>query len=205
MPIDSAVALVSLDEMKRYMKIPPPGTDELNVLADLINDASEWATSYTGRNFLQATYTEFYDGDGKNVLILNNYPVTVLTEINDDTSRVFGGSTAFDISKIVQLNRGSGIVALWNTAYSFTCGIGNVKVVYTAGYPLASVPYDLRLAVKKIVAHQYRHGFASGHIGVRQETVGDKTVSLIEDAMPRDAKEILDGYRIAHAAARSFA
>ena len=202
MPIDSAVALVSLDEMKRYMKIPPPGTDELDVLADLINDASAWASSYTGRNFLQANYTEFYDGDGSNMLILNNYPVVSLTSINDDPARVFGASSNIDISIQVQIRKDSGVVRLWT--YAFNQGSGNVKVVYSAGYPLASVPYDLRLAVKKIVAHQYRHGFASGHIGVRQETVGDKTVSIIEDAMPKDAKEILDGYRIAHAATRSI-
>ena len=203
MPIDSAVALVSLDEMKRYMKIPPPGTDELDVLADLINDASAWASSYTGRNFLQANYTEFYDGDGSNMLILNNYPVVSLTSINDDPARVFGASSNIDISIQVQIRKDSGVVRLWT--YAFNQGSGNVKVVYSAGYPLASVPYDLRLAVKKIVADQYRHGFSAGHVGIKAENIGDKSITFSEEAMPKDAKDILDGYRIAHAAARSFA
>jgi uncharacterized phiE125 gp8 family phage protein len=201
MSVDSTIALVTLAQARLALKVPAATVDAVQdaALEDMINRASAFANKWTGRWLLLKSYTEYYDGDGGNSLMLKNYPVDTLTSVHDDPLRVFGASTLIAASDYI-LDAAGGIIRLWNNAVTFLQGRANIKVVYTAGYPLASVPYDIQEAVLMIVQHQYKRVYQDQRIGLASETIGDHTMQYTDDAIPKKAKEVLERYRLKHSA-----
>ena len=75
-----AHALTSRARLKEYLGIDVGDTSKDAILDSLINRATDWFESVTGRRYKKATYDELYDG-GSDKLFLKNYPVRVLTSI----------------------------------------------------------------------------------------------------------------------------
>jgi uncharacterized phiE125 gp8 family phage protein len=192
MSLDSAIALASAAEARVVLKISGSGED--TILEDLINRASAFANKFTGRQLLEAAITEYYDGDGTDELALNNYPVSAVTSVHDDVLRVFGSTTEIVAGDRI-LDGAAGIIKLWNSAFSFIKGKRNVRVVYTAGYPSASIPHDLKEAVLMIVQHHYKRVYQDQRIGLASETISDHTIQYSEDAIPKKAADTLARYR----------
>lgn len=203
MPIDTVIALVSLADAKAFLKITTSAED--TIVGDLVNSLSKLVSNFVGHDLLSASYTEYYDGDGTDELILKNFPVTALSVLNDDPTRAFAAPTAKDIAADVMLDGAAGIVRLWNNGGIFQRAHGNIKVTYTAGYSLATMPYDIQLAVKKMVAFIYRSSYSMPKIGVQTETVGDRTTTYFNDELPKDIAAMLKPYRAIGGGTRSFA
>jgi uncharacterized phiE125 gp8 family phage protein len=201
--IDLTVALIALADAKAFLQIT--GSTQDGIIGDLINEVSVWIKNYVGHELLSATYTEYYDGDGTEELILKNFPVTTLTSVNDDPTRVFGAATAKSVASDVMLDASAGVVRLWNNGGIFQRARGNLKVVYVAGYSLATMPYDIQLAVRKMVAFLYRSSYAMPKIGVQTETVGDRTTTYFNEEILKDVGGILKPYRSVFSWSRSFA
>jgi uncharacterized phiE125 gp8 family phage protein len=192
MSLDTTIALASVAEARAVLKIGGAGED--TILADLINRASAFANKFTGRQLLEADFTEYYDGDGTDELTLNNYPVSDVESLHDDTLRAFGSDTEIDEDDII-LDGAAGIIKLWNGTFTFLKGKRNVKVVYTAGYADDAVPHDLKEAVLMIVQHHYKRVYQDQRIGLASETVGDHTMQYSEEAIPKKAADTLARYR----------
>lgn len=193
MALDTVNQLVSLSDAKEFLKITAASEDA--VITSMVNRASHWANSYTQRLLLSRENTDYYDGDGTGVLTLNQYPVTALSNLYDDPLRVFGAGTAISVSDDVVIEGAYGIIRLWNNTQAFLKGILNVKVVYTAGYALASVPEPIKEAVLLYIAHSYRRGHIDQRFGVVSETIGDRTTSYSSDDIPQKAKTLLNPFR----------
>jgi uncharacterized phiE125 gp8 family phage protein len=193
MAIDSTIALVTLAETKTFLKIT--GLTEDTVLENLIDEISQTIQSYLGRKLISTGYTEYYDGDGSDTLILNQFPVTALTSLNDDPNRAFGSTTAVNVTTDVILDGAAGVLHVWNGKATFFKGHGNIKAVYTAGYSVTTLPYDLQLATKLSIAQLYKIRYGAQRFGVKSETIADRTVSFDYEAFPAEAKQILDHYR----------
>lgn len=193
MALDTANALVSLADAKTFLKITAASED--SVIESLINRASAWANDYTQRLLLSRDMTEYYDGDGTGELILNQYPVSELTNIYDDTNRVFGANTEIDVASDVILDGNNGIVRIWNNTQAFMRGILNVKVVYTAGYELAAVPASVQEAALYYIGYSYRRTRLDQKFGVSSETIGDRTTTFATDDIGQKAKMLLNPYR----------
>lgn len=193
MSIDTAIALVSLAEAKAFLQITASTQD--TIVGDLVNSCSEWVNNFVGHDLLEADYEEYYDGDGTEELILKNFPVTELTLLNDDPQRAFAAPTAKNISADVMLDSGAGIVRLWNNGGAFFRARGNVKVTYSAGYDIDAMPYDIRLAVKKLVAFLYRASYAQPKMGIQTETTGDRTTTYFNEEILKDVAGLLKPYR----------
>lgn len=193
MALDTVNALVSTDDAKAFLKIESESEDP--IIEGFINKASIWANDFTQRLLLSRTLTEYYDGEGETELLLRQYPVTALTSLYDDTLRAFGAGTAIDIANNVVLDGEKGIVRLWNQAVAFNDGIANVKVVYTAGYALASVPESIKEAVLLYIGNLYRRQYQDQRFGVSSETIGDRTTNYSNDEFPAKAKALLNPYR----------
>lgn len=191
--LDTTNALVSLDDAKDFLKIATEESDA--VVTSLINRASAWANTYTQRLLLSRALTEYYDGDGEEELLLRQYPVTALTNIYDDPLRAFGAGTAIDVAANVILDNEKGIIRLWNQAAAFNSGKANIKVVYTAGYALASVPESVKEAVLVYIGHAYRREYLDQKFGVSSETIGDRTTTYAASDIPEKAKVLLNPYR----------
>lgn len=204
MAVDTTIALITLADAKAYLKVATGTTSEDTIISDLINECSVWINSYCGRKLVDPTfggtvgaaYTEYYDGNGGPDLFLRQWPVIVVTSLYIDALRVWDAPTQVDLAADVQVDSESGILTLWNNQSIFGRGVGNVRVIYRAGYIHGvNVPHDLQMACRKLVAWKYYQDYSQRRFGVASESTGDRQVNYTEEALLPDVKQILDRYR----------
>lgn len=193
-----ATELVAVADLKTYLAITSSTLDAK--LTAVKADIEAMVKTYCGRDLLvpSTPYTEYYDGDGSQRLIVNQRPIISVTSIYLDPSSLFtagtlvpnlnSGSPAELISNQRQLN--AGIIDLFS--YAFYRGRRSVKITYSAGY--ATVPADLQRAVKLICAKAWKMQDLQ-MTGQISQQVGDKTVTYEPDTWPKEAAEILRLYR----------
>lgn len=193
--VDATLALVTLDEAKEYLEVEGDGKD--SILGGLVNAVSQTINSYCGRHFIRQSLTEYYDGpeDDCKLLTLNEYPIGAVTTIHDDPRipPVFDTGTLVAVTDY-QVDKAAGLIR--RIYLPFCKGIGNVKVVYTGGYLIGSLPADLVLAAKKMLALEYTVKWKDvSRLGVKSISQGDRTTTYIEDAIPKEIVQVLNRYR----------
>lgn len=179
------MAILSLAEFKVFKPDLASGADpRLEVIIDSAND---FFLMRVNRDIEETTHTnELIDGDGTNQLILNNYPLTEVTEIktidlNDDETLIDSTDYAIYFS--------SGRIKLKNGSI-FPGGIQNIKITYKAGYISANIPKDIKLAISEIVSKKYNQfdkneeshsseAFIGGSLVVREEDLTDFASDVI--------------------------
>lgn len=157
-----------------------------------------------GRDIEQANYTHFFNGTGTRALVLKQSPVTAVTSVHINYAGYFGHNTDSPFSSDFLLTDGKDYVLDWDSGAgtisnsgvllrigtvwselnkSYTQGkvtqevspaIGNIKVLYTAGYN--PVPYDLQFAVAQVIAGMVKliqYGYP-----VQSEKIGDYSYKL---------------------------
>lgn len=135
--------LITIEELKAHIfnNSLDKSASEDTQFATWISAASKTFLDETGRDMILGAHTEYYDGDGGQELWLDNYPVNSITSIHIDPDHAY--ATAVTATDIL-LYAASGRVVVKNT--SFTEGPRSVKVIYNAGYAIASIPADIKLA-----------------------------------------------------------
>lgn len=161
------------------------GTTFDAVIGTLLTRASAWIERYCGRTFASTAYTQDYDGDGTDTLILRQYPIVSVTTIHDDQERDFASATLIDADDYY-VDADKGMVKL--IAGRFSRGRGNVRVVYTAGH--ATVPAAVALAAVELTAFWFNRRRSAGRAS---ESLGGLSVSHLGD-VPGDIKTMLDEY-----------
>jgi hypothetical protein len=204
MPINTSLALVSLTDAKAFLKITNAGED--TIIGDIVNHCSAWINKYCNRVFLETVWTEYHDGDsgnddydrsgalGHGVIMLRQFPVSAVSSMYEDTLHVFGTTTLVDAGNYY-FNPDTGELTLFNQRLRFIDGTQSIKVTYTAGYPLASMPSDIQMACKLLAAYVYRNMYSQWKIGVASETIGTKTTTFDKAEMPKEVVGILRPYR----------
>lgn len=180
------MALLELEELKDYLGITSTTQD---VILDIIRLGVVAAVeNQTGREFESQARTEYYDGPGERLLILNHRPVTAVTSVHVDSTGYAGqGTTPFESSSewtqgdyffirppVEASERNPGILEAINGVW--TKGRGNIKVVYTAGY--STLPEDLKLAVCQVCA-AVRKRRTTGGSPLQSETIGRYAYQLM--------------------------
>ena len=177
--------LTTLGRVKLEAEITSSKYDDfLNFLISVCSEAIE---GYCQRRFILREYTEYYDGKNTELLLFRNYPVTEVTHIYVDNSRVFDSSseiTGFFLDK--ERNE-----ILWSR--HFPEGRANIKVVYKAGYEKASLPKDLEQACIRWVLYEYRVAIGARQ-GIRSVSLADKSTSYEIGEMPEEVKGLLLRY-----------
>lgn len=162
------------------------------------------------RDIEQATYTEYYTGDGSPYIILRQYPVISVTSLyydpdgyNGDASGAFGPTTQLfqgvDWTLTCgQYGQGStGIIQRINQAWYGRpsraigtvsnlpplAGSGNIKVTYIAGYN--PVPPAIQMAVNALVVKMMTQADVGG--GVQSTSYEDFSVSMMS---PEDEAKV---------------
>lgn len=146
-------------------------------LGSLAPQAKALIEEYLGRKIIQDTYTEFYAGKGRQLLVLRQRPVQSITSIFvdelaywGDAPGAFGNSTLLVEGTDFALDRDqadgssrSGLVykinGYWPVPVTHAYGeitpafgrIGNIKITYVAGH--VEEPPDLKLALSLTMAH----------------------------------------------------
>lgn len=188
--LDTVNALISLEMAKALIGAKITDDAQEVALIFYINAASHYCNTYTGRSLLSRANTEYYNGNGDDKLILNNYPVSTLTSVYDDQAQTFAVGSLIPATSLYIIPDGlKNIIAYYGGA--FTPGYHNIKVVYTAGY--ATVPYDLQEACFGIVA-LYFYQTQEKRFGITSRSVGDGSTTFDKD-VPRWITSILDGYK----------
>jgi len=189
--------ITTLDNLKTHLDITDTSEDVL--LTQLLNEIEAVIFSYTGRpSFASASATEYYDGTGREVLILDRTPVTAVTSLYVDGDGYYGqGSSPFEsdtawtqgtdfaIRRVDESEENAGILlALGSIDFqapaTWPVGRGNIKVTYTAGY--TAIPKDLELAAHLLAGQVYKMAEKGMAGPVGGETFGEYSYNLLSNA-----------------------
>ena len=175
--------LTTLAAAKEWLGISPSSFTDDALLTNMVARVSAAAESFMGRTIASTAYTETHNGRGLSKLAFGQVPVisvasvtingTAIPARNSPTSSGF----AFD----QQL--------LYLCGYTFTRGVQNVVVQYTAGF--ASVPTDIEQAVLELIALRYVN---KDRVGVSSKALAGEQISWFHNA-PTDVMDVLDQYR----------
>jgi hypothetical protein len=138
--------LVTLSDLKAYLGGDLQSNDDI-VLTRLISAASAFFVTACACSILSQSYTELYDGKGGHRLYLRQYPVTAVTSLaihGRPIPQAAPGQHGWTLNGNVILLYG----------FTFTPGLANIAVTYTAGY--ATPPQDVAEAVMELAGLRYR-------------------------------------------------
>jgi uncharacterized phiE125 gp8 family phage protein len=190
--------LASIAAVKQFLSISNSNSDA--VLGSLIDAYSAAVESYCSRRFSQQTYNERRSGNGKNSILLINYPVISIASVSTTTAQNIAQAPAFPGTGTgwyqLDVSQGDGRMIVLG-GYAFDRGRGNVMIVYDAGYPVGGdgvvqVPADLSQALVEMVALRFK---ARDNIGYRSKTLATETIMFDMSAMPASVKMVLQVYR----------
>jgi len=177
------MGFITLSEAKTYMGITDTDSDAL--IASLIDDWGNWIEGYCGRVFSLTIYQEKYDVpfEWQNEIILRQFPAQTINWLQVAGVTLDVDEWHYDLE--------AGIVKL---AYTnrWLKARDQVEIRYQAGY--SPMPDRLKLAIKKLVAFDYRD---RSYIGFESAKLGDysfKKGKLTDEGLPRDIQLILDQF-----------
>jgi hypothetical protein len=156
---------------------------------EYINIATSMVESYTGRKLKVDDYTEDYDGNCTDTILLNQYPVNSVTSVHVDPDRTFGTDT--EVTDFVSYENGK----LVFPDQLIESNPQSVRVVYNAGYAEADMPDDIKLAMIEIVSFvSKRIEAGASRIGVKAINSPDGLNTGYELSLPLNIRNILDKY-----------
>lgn len=190
----SPVALTDLESARDYLKL---GNNERDPwLTVIINEATGLMERMTRRRLKSRTYDGMtwpallVDGDGSNLILLPEYPVTAVSSV-----RWRDASDAYTSSTITSARfGGEGYLYLPND--SFPKGFKNIEVKCTAGYVAGTHDAELsalELCCKRLIQIGYSdwdNKLARG-TGI---SIQGFSVNFVRSALPRDVMETIDQF-----------
>jgi uncharacterized phiE125 gp8 family phage protein len=183
--------LTTLDNVKQYLEITSTNSDAL--LSRMITAASAFITSWLSRNFIQATYTETYNGSGSTTQLLRQTPIVSVSSLVVNTITVppspDGVQAGYVFDDMALYLIGMSTYGWSYPVYYFPRGKQNIKVTYTAGY--ATVPADVEQACIELVGKQFNR---RKHLDVSNKNLGTEVVSYTKDDLGKDTQAILQSY-----------
>jgi hypothetical protein len=171
-------ALTTLEAVKSYLKIPSEQTVDDERLEDLINACSSVIENYCERKLKEQSYTnEEYDGAGMKYLLLQQFPVKLISSVAVEGVTLDPGEYKVKKSNgtLIKVN------SMWPT------GDINITVTYTAGF--SEIPAAIELACRHFVMSFYK-----ADVAAFSTTFSDGFV-FRADAMPAQVKMILQPYK----------
>jgi len=155
----------------------------------LINAASKTACRITKRELKAQDYTSILDGNGRDVLLLPEYPVNSVTSLYIDISRTFGDDTE-ETNYLYYEDTGKLVLPYSYFPQYPQC----VKVLYNAGFD--PIPEDLELAVLEVVLYNAKRlSGDAGTVGIRSIAGADGLNTAYELTIPVNAQRVFESYR----------
>jgi hypothetical protein len=136
------------------------------------------------RSFERQSYTEIRDGNGQRRLSPLQAPVQSVQGVTIDGTAIPAVTTA-NTSGFFLANR-----TVFLQGYSFTRGVANVVLTYTAGWLVA--PDDVQQAVIELAAMRYRE---RDRIGMSSVHAANETTSFSLRDMPAQVATLLAQYK----------
>lgn len=161
-------------------------------LIEIANGVSQMIERVTKRRYVTREYTEVRDGDGSRVLMLDNFPVVALTSIAILRSPTDASPETVTASYYV-VNLKTGKIHFHSDKLSK--GVGNVTVVYTAGYGVQDADtlpadiYSVGLDIVKLMWNERTQGV----VGASSVSIGNHSY-IIKPEWPKQIKQVLDSW-----------
>lgn len=187
---DSTNDLVSKNDAIAYLGVDPTETEDAAIIEELITAVSIWCNTYTGRDLLSREHTEYYDGTGDDELYVRNYPITTLTSVHIDSDREYNDDDLIDAGDLVTYDNAGLIVYVDG---DFGTGRQSVQVVYTAGYALADVPHDLKVAALDQIKFMYKR-WRNDEEGLSSISVQNGTVNIEIQDLTKHFQRVIEKY-----------
>ena len=182
-PADSEIPPEQLEQMLGLAGAENEQTDL--IIEMLINRASSWVESMTGRHLGKQSYHQWYDADGAQELVLLEYPIVSIESIKEDGELVSPDRYDFgQTGHIGVVYRDEGwLKAGWRRGLAFDIVAPKrvIEVSYTAGYVLPkdatendpqTLPADLEGLIWDMVAQAYA-SMCSGSQGLSSFSISD--------------------------------
>lgn len=193
--------LVTLEDMKVYLKIAADDETYDDILTDMITATGKQFDNYCKRDFEVADYTLYLDGNGLDHIFLKNYPINEITSIHIDTDRNYTDDTEVTEDNYTTYDD-EGQIALID--YAFDQGIFPkvrkcIKIVCNLGYTTDVTGYDLPDDLWKAAKDQTKYAFRkwqNSEEGKSSYSTVNNSISLIENTdIIKMIKPTLDRYR----------
>lgn len=199
--------LTDLRELKTFLEIDPDDTQEDKKLNFLLEQATDWIAELLNRpGLFYKSRTEYYAGTNRATLLLRSRPVYTTPTIQvwvdeggffgsvdgsfgDSDEKTYGDDFALQIDQDDGTSR-SGILVrikgVWPRPVQRSRGLlapyvgrafGNVKVTYTAGYTVDTLPSLLRQACNTLVS-KMRYLFPLG-MELSSESYEERSISIL--------------------------
>ncbi|GHU69914.1 hypothetical protein FACS1894184_14650 [Clostridia bacterium] len=203
-------ALTTLQTIKQFLGISSEDHDADGQLTLLINAASAYIESMTGRRFGLETYTQHYQASGQQELVLEQYPIREVYSAKDSRTDTTISSDTYNTDKLGRI----GVVWMdegWppryhrgGLAYDPRFNSLYLAVKYLAGYVLPKdvtddtpvdwiLPYDLQLLIWEMIQSKWSD-IINGSTGLTAFSISD--VSWTFDRSKRDSwTEIINAYK----------
>ncbi len=203
-------ALATLEDVMALIGIDPEDEDAPEgaegCIERMINAASSYIETMTGRRFARQDYVERHYGSGSQELCLEQYPIVRIERITDtenDRDLSPGSYSIDEAGRIGVVYRDEGWAVRGYTgglAGDMTMGRRYLKVAYTAGYILpkdateeqpSDLPYDLQSIAWQMVQQQWTlasngaHGLAAFSISDVSWTFDRELGSQVQDVIDR--------------------
>ena len=182
-PADSEIPPEQLEQMLGLAGAENEQTDL--IIEMLINRASSWVESMTGRHLGKQSYHQWYDADGAQELVLLEYPIVSIESIKEDGELVSPDRYDFgQTGHIGVVYRDEGwLKAGWRRGLAFDIVAPKrvIEVSYTAGYVLPkdatdddpqTLPADLEGLLWDMVAQAYA-SLQNGSQGLSSFSISD--------------------------------
>ena len=193
MPILDTYALIQLEDVTETMQFEASEiVSESGLFINLINRISARMETYCSRKFKVREYTEYQDGDGSPNVFTNQYPITTVSELWDDTEVLFTSINDQISSSDFLIYSEEGNIRLYNDETIFSKGHQNIKIIYSGGY--STIPKDLELACIDWVMTEYRRIKDRTHSYMTKSAGGASSMIDLQ-AIPREVKTVLDSYK----------
>ncbi|MEE9200657.1 MAG: head-tail connector protein [Candidatus Brocadiales bacterium] len=135
------MSLTTVANVKEYLGVS--GTSDDALLSRLVDWSTDLIHSYCRRVFTEASYDEYYDGDGTEGLLVNQFPVSTVTLLEvDGVQKDTSSYLLYGQLGLIKVKSGK-----------FPRGKKNLRVQYSAGY--ATLPNDLEQVAIELVSLKY--------------------------------------------------
>ena len=175
--------LTTLANVKVWVNLIGGADDAL--LSRIITSVSNFIQSWLNRQLVSAPYTETYDGNGGQRLMLSNYPVTAVASVAIGNITVPASLSptqpGFTFDQYGIILRGG---------YVFASDMANVFVTYTGGY--VTLPVEIEQAAIELVSLRYAERLRPG---VTSRSLGGESVSYTDKGMTDSVSSLLLQYK----------
>ncbi len=175
--------LTTLAALEAWLGLPAGNADEA-LLARLITATSAYIETWCDRQFAARSYTETRDGTGGVRIPFARPPVTAVASVTVNGQAIPPGDAVstpgfYFTPTMLYLN-----------AFAFARGLGNVQLVYTAGF--TTTPPEIEQACIELAAFRYRE---MERTGVASKGMAGETTSFIVKDMPPAVATILNSWQ----------